>query len=140
MDKARKKELNEQFAQIKKYMGVYQITNDTNGKIFVGSNANLKNQWDRVKAALDTHMHVNAALQKDWNELGEGHFSFEILEEKEVTDKYIEYAEMLKNMARTTYSAAVYTQTTDVEGEVNAVAKIDDNANVAKPTGSVNLF
>lgn len=44
---------------------------------------------------------------------------------KEVTDKYIEYAEQLKKMLVTTYSGAVYTQTTDVEGEVNGLITYD---------------
>ncbi len=44
---------------------------------------------------------------------------------KEVTDKYVEYAELLKTMIPTLYSGAVYTQTTDVEGEVNGLMTYD---------------
>jgi beta-galactosidase/beta-glucuronidase len=51
----------------------------------------------------------------------------------EVTNEYIKYAERLKQMIRQGFSAAVYTQTTDVEVEVNglmtydrAVVKIDE--------------
>lgn len=44
---------------------------------------------------------------------------------KEVTDKYIEYAELLKSMIPSVYSGAVYTQTTDVEGEVNGLMTYD---------------
>ncbi len=44
---------------------------------------------------------------------------------KEVTDKYIEYAEELKKLIRTGFSSAVYTQTTDVEGEVNGLITYD---------------
>jgi len=44
---------------------------------------------------------------------------------KEVTDEYIKYAEMLKTMIRSGFSAAVYTQTTDVEGEVNGLMTYD---------------
>ncbi|HCB88518.1 MAG: glycoside hydrolase family 2 TIM barrel-domain containing protein [Petrimonas sp.] len=51
----------------------------------------------------------------------------------EVTNEYIKYAEQLKQMIRQGFSAAVYTQTTDVEVEVNglmtydrAVVKIDE--------------
>ncbi len=44
---------------------------------------------------------------------------------KEVTDKYIEYANQLKKMISTVYSGAVYTQTTDVEGEVNGLITYD---------------
>ena len=41
------------------------------------------------------------------------------------TDKYIEYAETLKDLVRSGFSAAVYTQTTDVEGEVNGLMTYD---------------
>jgi len=90
MDKDRKKELNEQFAQTKKFMGVFKITNLANGKIFIDGSLNLKNQWDRVKMALNSNMHVNAALQRDWNESGEKDFAFEVLEEAEVKDGIID--------------------------------------------------
>ena len=40
---------------------------------------------------------------------------------KEATDEYVKFAEMLKKMVRVGYSAAVYTQTTDVEIEVNGL-------------------
>ena len=45
--------------------------------------------------------------------------------EKEVTDQYIEYANKLFNMIPKGCSAAVYTQTTDVEGEVNGLMTYD---------------
>jgi len=44
---------------------------------------------------------------------------------KEATDEYIKFAEMLKKMVRVGYSAAVYTQTTDVEIEVNGLITYD---------------
>jgi beta-galactosidase/beta-glucuronidase len=44
---------------------------------------------------------------------------------KEVTDKYVEYAEMLKTLVPRGFCAAVYTQTTDVEGEVNGLMTYD---------------
>ena len=52
---------------------------------------------------------------------------------KEVTDEYVKYAEQLKPLILQGFSAAVYTQTTDVEIEVNglmaydrAVVKVDE--------------
>jgi len=45
--------------------------------------------------------------------------------EKEVTDEYIKYAELLKQLIRQGFSAAVYTQTTDVEVEVNGLMTYD---------------
>lgn len=44
---------------------------------------------------------------------------------KEVTDEYIKYADKLKTMIRAGFSAAVYTQTTDVEIEVNGLITYD---------------
>ena len=57
---------------------------------------------------------------------------------KEVTDEYIKYAEQLKQLIRQGFSAAVYTQTTDVEVEVNGLLTYDrelikvDEASVRK--------
>jgi hypothetical protein len=45
--------------------------------------------------------------------------------EAEVTDKYIEYLEQLKTLVRAGLSAAVYTQITDVEIEVNGLVTYD---------------
>lgn len=44
---------------------------------------------------------------------------------KDVTDEYIKYAEQLKKMIMSGFSGAVYTQTTDVEGEVNGLMTYD---------------
>jgi beta-galactosidase/beta-glucuronidase len=44
---------------------------------------------------------------------------------KEVTDEYVKYAEELKKLILQGFSAAVYTQTTDVEIEVNGLMTYD---------------
>ena len=44
---------------------------------------------------------------------------------EEVTAEYVRYAEQLKSLVQRGYSAAVYTQTTDVEGEVNGLLTYD---------------
>ena len=44
---------------------------------------------------------------------------------KEVTDEYVKYAEMLKKLISRGFSGAVYTQTTDVEVEVNGLMTYD---------------
>lgn len=43
----------------------------------------------------------------------------------EVTAEYVKYAGQLQNMVKKGFSAAVYTQTTDVEGEVNGLMTYD---------------
>ncbi len=44
---------------------------------------------------------------------------------KAVTDEYVKYAKELRKFADKGFSAAVYTQTTDVEGEVNGLMTYD---------------
>lgn len=86
MDKQRRKELLEQYNQIKIYMGVTQIKNNVNGKIYIAAYPNLKNKWLTLQAQLDMGRHPNLQLQKDWKEYGADAFSYEVLEEKETKD------------------------------------------------------
>jgi len=44
---------------------------------------------------------------------------------KQTTDQYVEYANELKKMVKSGFSGAIYTQTTDVEGEVNGFMTYD---------------
>jgi hypothetical protein len=60
---------------------------------------------------------------------------------KETTAEYVKYAKELKKLVKAGFSAAVYTQTTDVEGEVNGFMTYDrkvDKMNV-KEVKTVNL-
>ncbi|OPH47147.1 LuxR family transcriptional regulator [Paenibacillus ferrarius] len=86
MDKSKRKELQEEFKQIKTYMGVIQIMNKISGKIYVDSYPNLKNKWMTIQMQLDSGRFANAQLQNDWKELGAEAFAFEVLEEKETDD------------------------------------------------------
>lgn len=44
---------------------------------------------------------------------------------KEVTDEYVKYGRQLLNLVKSGISGGVYTQTTDVEGEVNGLITYD---------------
>ncbi|NMB25179.1 MAG: GIY-YIG nuclease family protein [Firmicutes bacterium] len=99
MDKQRRKELRQQYEQMKTYMGVFQVKNTVNGKIFLSTCPNLKNRWFTLRWQLDMGMHANSQLQRDWNELGEGAFAYEVIESKEVqedTDTRWELSQMEK--------------------------------------------
>jgi len=61
-------------------MGVYQIRNLINGKIFLGSAKNLQAKLNSNKFQLDHGAHMNSELQKDYSELGEKNFAFEIVD------------------------------------------------------------
>lgn len=99
MDKKNRKELLEEYKQLKTYMGVIQITNRASGKIFVAAYPNLKNKWLAIKGQLVMGMYGNYELQKDWKELGPEFFTYEVLEDKEsneVTDMRWELKQMAK--------------------------------------------
>jgi group I intron endonuclease len=76
-----RKELKEEYKQVKFKMGVFQVKNNLNNKIFIGSSLDLKAIWHAQKLQLDFGMHQNRELQKDWTEYGKENFSYEILEE-----------------------------------------------------------
>jgi hypothetical protein len=82
MEKSKRKELIESYKQMDTMMGVYQIKNNVNGKVFVSSFANLKNKWLTIKMQLNMGRHPNSDLQKDWNELSEDAFSYSVLEDR----------------------------------------------------------
>lgn len=64
-----------------KICGVYKITNQVNGKIYVGSSNNVKNRWGQHKRKLNEQCHGNAHLQRAWDLYGGENFVFEIIEE-----------------------------------------------------------
>jgi hypothetical protein len=86
MDKNRRKVLQEQYKEIKTYMGIIQIMNQINGKRYIATCSNLKNRWMTIKWQLDIGRFMNLELQKEWNEYGFEAFTYEVLEEKEVKD------------------------------------------------------
>lgn len=95
-----KKELKNQYKHTLRPMGVYQIRNKLNEKIFVGSSINLDGIKNRNKFQLKLGSHPNRILQKDWEEFDEEDFIFEVLEELEPREgmdipKELEYLEDL---------------------------------------------
>lgn len=58
-----------------------------------------------------------------WNKRNWGYVQFK--NSDEVTAEYVKYANILKDYVKRGFSAAVYTQTTDVEGEVNGLMTYD---------------
>lgn len=74
-------ELKEEYKLRKPPMGVFQIRNTSNGKVFISSSTQLDKAWNRHKFQLELNGHPNKALQAEWNEFGESQFVFEIIEE-----------------------------------------------------------
>jgi hypothetical protein len=62
-------------------MGVFQIRNTVNGKLFVGSTMDLAAMFNRIRFQLYAGAHPNKQLEADWKLYGTGKFEFEVLEE-----------------------------------------------------------
>jgi len=75
-----RKELKNKYKETVQPMGIYQIRNMINGKIFLGSSVNLNGIINRHKFQLKNGLHLNKELQNDFAEVGEGGFAFEILD------------------------------------------------------------
>jgi hypothetical protein len=92
-----KKEAKKQYKQTLQPMGIYQIRNIVNGKIFIGSSKNLNGGLNRNRFQLEQGLHMNKQLQNDYNQFGEGKFSFEVLDYLEPKeDTNYDYTEELK--------------------------------------------
>ena len=62
-------------------MGIYQIRNLVNEKVFVGSSVDLRAIFNRIRFQLYAGAHPNKELEADWKLLGTAKFEFEVLEE-----------------------------------------------------------
>lgn len=76
-----KRDLKREYKENLRPMGIFQIRNLLNDKVFVGSTLNIPGIFNRFEFALKSGGHPNKSLQKDWNESGADNFVFEILEE-----------------------------------------------------------
>jgi len=83
--------------------------------LFDAERANVLGEYGGIGLPLEGHLWQT---DRNW-----GYVQYK--NSKEVTDEYIKFAEMLKKMIISGFSAAVYTQTTDVEGEVNGLITYD---------------
>ncbi len=94
-----KKELKEEYKKRKSQMGVFQIRNITNNRILIDSSLDMTSKWNRHTLELKMGTHQNKQLLKDWNEIGEENFIFEILTVlKETEQNQVNYRTELKLM------------------------------------------
>ncbi|MCD8267601.1 MAG: beta-galactosidase [Parabacteroides sp.] len=83
--------------------------------LFDPQRVNVLGEYGGIGLPLENHLW--------WNKRNWGYVQFK--NSDEVTAEYVKYANELKDMVSRGFSAAVYTQTTDVEGEVNGLMTYD---------------
>lgn len=86
LKKMNRAELKQQYKETKQPMGVLQITNTVNGKIFIVGGPYMQGLIGRHRFQLKMNGHPNKELQQDWNRYGEENFAFEIVEVLEQSD------------------------------------------------------
>ena len=93
------------------------LHNYPNPKLYLydAERANVLGEYGGIGLALEGHLWKT---DKNW-----GYIQFK--NSKEATAEYVKYANELKKLVKAGFSSAVYTQTTDVEGEVNGFMTYD---------------
>jgi hypothetical protein len=77
LDKQQKKDLTAAYKQSFRPMGVFQIRNVANGKIFVDGSMDLEGMRNRITFMKKTNLNSINALQHDWVKYGADSFEFE---------------------------------------------------------------
>ena len=69
-------------------VGIYKITNNVNGKVYVGQAIDIKRRWQehRSHSFLPSHISYNYAIHRAIRKYGINNFDFKILEECEETE------------------------------------------------------
>jgi len=95
----RKKEIKHSFKETSVEAGVFQIKNNLNNKLFIGSTRNLKT-INGTKFMLRTNgFTTSKELQNEYNQYGKDAFTFEILEILKKSDNlYFNEKEALQEM------------------------------------------
>jgi len=83
--------------------------------LFDPQRVNVLGEYGGIGLALEGHLW--------WDKRNWGYIQFKTKEE--ATAEYVKYAKILQDLVKRGFSAAVYTQTTDVEGEVNGLITYD---------------
>jgi hypothetical protein len=98
LDKKQKRELTDAYRQTLRPMGIYQVRNLDNGKIFVGISTNLDASRNRHEftAASGSPRPPIPELYADWQTYGGSRFVFEVLDRFTPADESATDAESLK--------------------------------------------
>lgn len=76
----RRKELKEQYKQMRPPMGIYIVRCEKQKKCFIETHKNIKSRINSIRLKLLTGTHPNKELQKEWTQEGEEKFVIEVLE------------------------------------------------------------
>lgn len=94
-----KKELKQSYKEKRFKIGLFQIKNTQNNKVFIDKSMDLESIWNRHKFQLKLGSHSNKGLQNEWKSFGEEHFEYAILTEiKQTENTSTDYTGELKDL------------------------------------------
>ena len=98
MDKSKRKELLQQFKEMKPEMGVYMFKSINTNTVYLGCDKNIKATINGDRFKLNSKNHRCKTLQKDWQENGEANFKIEVVEvlPYDKDESKVDYSEDLK--------------------------------------------
>ena len=86
-----RKELVRAYKETARPMGIYRVHNTRHDRSFVGRSVDLPAILNRERMSLKLGVHNNAALQRDYAELGSEAFVFEVLDTIKAPEGQPEY-------------------------------------------------
>ena len=81
-----KKEMKVAYKSMKFRVGIFQITNKKDDRLFLAITSDLDRAFNSDLFQLKAGIHSNPQLQKDWNNLGAENFEFKIFDELKIKD------------------------------------------------------
>lgn len=116
--------------------GIYKITNDINGKIYIGSSTMLKRRkWDHFNK-LSAGKHGNSHLQNAYDKYGKEHFHFDILEYIDDVEKLIERENYWIREFRSNNSEFGYNIREDAQSNLGFKHSEETKAKISKNSAS----
>lgn len=82
-----KKDAKRAYLEAPRQAGIFRITNQKNGRVYLGSSLNLHGPLNKHQFTLSIGAHINKAMQADWKKDGEESFAFEVVEVIAPSDK-----------------------------------------------------
>lgn len=94
-----RKQLRREYKDTIQPMGVFQIRNLINGKIFIGSSLNLRAVKNRFEFQPDIGWHISSDLKNDFMKYGNDNFILEVIDELEPgNDPSVDYRDDLAEL------------------------------------------
>lgn len=103
--------------------GIYIIKNLANGKVYVGSSANISARWCKHRIALEAGTHHSVKLQRAWAKYGRDAFSFEVVAIEKNREKRLALEQQFIDSLGVAGSPSGYRHTAEAIAKISATQR-----------------